>query len=115
LDSQSLHALLTQLLPPAGEFGIGGAVFFLFGYGLKKLLKLLSMVFALFSGLIGLGLWYANLQGWIHLTVDWVKIEAAISSATWLFNSMSQVLATLPRAAFFSGAAVGFLAGLKKG
>ena len=54
LDSQTTQALLTGLLPLAGEFGFGGAIFFIFGYTLKKLFKILALIFVFFFGLFGL-------------------------------------------------------------
>lgn len=117
MDSQTTQALITQLLPLVGEFGFGGALFFVFGYTLKKVLKIIAMIFVFFFGLFGLGLWYANLKGWVNISVDWMKVETAlISAVTWTMNGLLQVVNTAPQqGAFFSGSAVGFLAGLKKG
>ena len=83
MDSQTTQALLTGLLPLAGEFGFGGAIFFIFGYTLKKVFKILAMIFIFFFGLFGLGLWYANMKGWVNINVDWAQVEAAsLSGAT---------------------------------
>jgi len=97
--------------------GSGEQSSFFFGYTLKKVFKILAMIFVFFLGLFGLGLWYANLKGWVNVAVDWIKVEAAlISGVTWLVNALLQVLNTVPQqGASFSGSAIGFLAGVKKG
>ena len=46
MDSQTTQALLTTFLPLAGEFGFGGAIFFIFGYTVKKVFKILTMIFS---------------------------------------------------------------------
>ena len=106
---------LSSLLPSVGSFSGGGAVGALLGYGFKKLVKVLLIVLAAFTALIGIPLGYLTYEGVI--TINWDRLfellnSAASASASW-FSTATQALAVAVPA--FGGFAAGFALGFQKG
>ena len=71
---------LSSFLPTIGSFSGAGAVGALLGYGFKKLLKVLLIVLAAFTALIGIPLGYLAYEGVI--TINWDKLYTLLDSAT---------------------------------
>ena len=106
---------LSSLLPTVGSFTGAGAVGALLGYGCKKLLKVLLVILAAFTALIGIPLGYLTYEGVI--TINWDKLyalldSAATVSASW-FSTTAQAAAIAVPA--FGGFAAGFAVGFQKG
>jgi uncharacterized membrane protein (Fun14 family) len=106
---------LSSLLPAIGSFSGAGAVGALLGYGLKKLLKVLLIVLAAFTALIGIPLGYLAYEGVV--TINWDRLYALLNSAasasvSW-FSTVTQAVAVAVPA--FGGFATGFAVGFQKG
>ena len=106
---------IPNLLPALGSFTGAGAVGALLGYGFKKLLKVLLVVLAAFTALIGIPLGYLSYEGVI--TINWDRLyalldSAATASASW-FSSAAQAMTVAVPA--FGGFAAGFAVGFQKG
>ena len=106
---------LSNLLPAVGSFTGAGAVGALLGYGFKKLMKVLLVVLAAFTALIGIPLGYLSYEGVI--TINWDRVyvlldSAATASASW-FSSAAQAVAIAVPA--FGGFVAGFAVGFQKG
>ena len=106
---------LPNLLPALGSFSGAGAVGALLGYGFKKLVKVLLIVLAAFTALIGVPLGYLTYEGVI--TVNWDRLYALLNSAasagaSW-FSTAAQVVAVAVPA--FGGFLTGFAVGFQKG
>jgi uncharacterized membrane protein (Fun14 family) len=102
---------LSSLLPSIGSFSGAGAVGALLGYGFKKLVKVLLVVLAAFTALIGIPLGYLTYEGVI--TVNWGRLSELLSaSASWLSTTAQAVAVAVPA---FGGFATGFALGFQKG
>jgi len=106
---------LSSLLPAIGSFSGAGAVGALLGYGFKKLLKVLLIVLAGFTALIGIPLGYLTYEGVI--TINWDRLysllnSAASASASWFSTATQAVAVAVPA---FGGFATGFAVGFQKG
>ena len=106
---------LSSLLPAIGSFSGAGAAGALLGYGFKKLLKVLLIVLAAFTALIGIPLGYLTYEGVI--TINWDRLytflsSAATASASWLSTTAQAFAVAVPA---FGGFATGFAVGFQKG
>ena len=106
---------LSSLLPSIGSFSGAGAVGALLGYGFKKLVKVLLVVLAAFTALIGIPLGYLSYEGVI--TINWDRLyvllnSAASASVSWLSTAAQAVAVAVPA---FGGFAAGFAVGFQKG
>ena len=106
---------LSSLLPVVGSFSGAGAVGALLGYGVKKLLKVLLIVLAAFTALIGIPLGYLAYEG--ILTINWDRLYAlldstASASVSWLSTAAQAVAVAVPA---FGGFITGFAVGFQKG
>jgi len=87
---------------PGVEFGGGGLVGFLIGYGLKKIAKLLLIVFSVLVALVSIPLAYLSYKGIItinySLLMQYVtQAETyAISTATWLYTTVGGMTQSFP-------------------
>ena len=70
---------LSSLLPSIESFSGAGAVGALLGYGFKKLVKILLVILAAFTALIGIPLGYLTYEGVI--TINWDRLYALLDSA----------------------------------
>ena len=106
---------LSSLLPAVGSFSGAGAVGALLGYGFKKLLKVLLIVLAAITALIGIPFGYLTYEGVI--TINWDRLYAllnsAVSSSVSWFSATAQAVAIAVPA--FGGFATGFAVGFQKG
>jgi len=110
-----MTADLSSLLPAIGSFSGAGAVGALLGYGFKKLLKVLLIVLAAFTALIGAPLGYLTYEGVI--TINWDRLYALLNAAasvsvSWLSTASQAVAVAVPA---FGGFATGFAVGFQKG
>ena len=71
-DENTLVADFSSLLPSIGSFTGAGAIGALLGYGFKKLVKVLLIVLAAMTALIGVPLGYLTYEGVI--TINWDKL-----------------------------------------
>ena len=106
---------LSSLLPSIGSFSGAGGVGALLGYGFKKLVKVLLVVLAAFTVLIGIPLGYLTYEGVI--TINWDRFyallnSAAYASASWFSTAAQAVAVAVPA---FGGFAAGFAVGFQKG
>ena len=106
---------VSNLLPAVGSFTGAGAVGALLGYGFKKLLKVLLIVLAAFTALIGIPLGYLSYEGVI--TINWDRLyalldSAATASVSWFSTAAQAVSIAVPA---FGGFAAGFALGFHKG
>jgi uncharacterized membrane protein (Fun14 family) len=106
---------LSSLLPSIGSFSGAGAVGALLGYGFKKLLKVLLIILAAFTALIGIPLGYLSYEGVI--IINWDRLyallnSAASASASWFSTAAQAVAVAVPA---FGGFAAGFAVGFQKG
>ena len=106
---------LSNLLPTVCSFTGAGAVGALLGYGFKKLLKVLLVVLAAFTALIGIPLGYLSYEGVI--TINWDRLyalldSAATAGASWFSTTAQAVAIAVPA---FGGFAAGFAVGFQKG
>ena len=110
-----LVVTLSSLLPSIGSFSGAGAVGALLGYGMKKLVRVLLIVLAAFTALIGIPFGYLTYEGVI--TINWDRLyalldSAASSSISWLSTTAQAVAVAVPA---FGGFAAGFAVGFQKG
>jgi len=110
-----LVVTLSSLLPSIGSFSGAGAVGALLGYGMKKLMKVLLIVLAAFTALIGIPFGYLTYEGVI--TINWDRLYALLDSAasisiSWLSTTAQAVAVAVPA---FGGFAAGFAVGFQKG
>ena len=110
-----LVVTLSSLLPSIGSFSGAGAVGALLGYGMKKLVKVLLIVLAAFTALIGIPFGYLTYEGVI--TINWDRLYALLDSAasisvSWLSTTAQAVAVAVPA---FGGFAAGFAVGFQKG
>jgi len=106
---------VSDLLPSIGSFSGAGAVGALLGYGFKKLLKVLLVVLAAFTALIGIPVGYLTYEGVI--TVNWNRLyellnSAASATTSWFSMAAQAVSVAVPA---FGGFAAGFALGFQKG
>ena len=105
---------LSSLLPSIGSFSGAGGVGALLGYAFKKLVKVLLIVLAAITALIGIPKGYLTYEGVI--TVNWDKLyallDSAASSASWFSTATQAVAVAVPA---FGGFAAGFALGFQKG
>ena len=106
---------LSSFLPTIGSFSGAGAVGALLGYGFKKLLKVLLIVLAAFTALIGIPLGYLAYEGVI--TINWDRLYALLNSAasasvSWFSTAAQAVAIAVPA---FGGFVAGFAVGFQKG
>jgi len=106
---------LSNLLPALGSFSGAGAVGALLGYGFKKLVKVLLIVLAAITALIGIPLGYLTYEGVI--TINWDRLYALLNSAasastSWFSTAAQAVSVAIPA---FGGFAAGFAVGFQKG
>jgi uncharacterized membrane protein (Fun14 family) len=106
---------LSNFLPTIGSFSGAGAVGALLGYGFKKLLKVLLIVLAAFTALIGIPLGYLAYEGVI--TINWDRLYALLDSAasasiSWFSTAAQAVAIAVPA---FGGFVAGFAVGFQKG
>ena len=106
---------LSGLLPSIGSFSGAGAVGALLGYGMKKLVKVLLIVLAAFTALIGIPFGYLTYEGVI--TINWDRLYALLDSTdstsiSWLSTTAQAVAVAVPA---FGGFAAGFAVGFQKG
>jgi uncharacterized membrane protein (Fun14 family) len=106
---------LSSLLPSIGSFSGAGAVGALLGYGFKKLVKVLLIVLAAITALIGIPLGYLTYEGVI--TINWDRLYALLNSAasasvSWFSTTAQAVAIAVPA---FGGFAAGFAVGFQKG
>jgi uncharacterized membrane protein (Fun14 family) len=115
-SSGLVSSLLTSMGPLLPQIGSGAAVGYVGGWLAKKALKIVMYVAAIFLGLIGAGIAYAESQGWVTVTVHWNAISAStqglIASATSSLGTLSSVLASVT--AFSGTAAAMFVLGFNK-
>ena len=110
-----LVVTLSSLLPSIGSFSGAGAVGALLGYGMKKLVRVLLIVLAAFTALIGIPFGYLTYEGVI--TINWNRLYALLDSAasisiSWLSTTAQAVAVAVPA---FGGFAAGFAVGFQKG
>jgi uncharacterized membrane protein (Fun14 family) len=106
---------LSTILPAVGSFSVAGTVGALLGYGFKKLLRVLLIVLATFTALIGIPIAYLTYEGII--TINWDRLyallnSAASASASWFSSAAQAVSVAVPA---FGGFAAGFALGFQKG
>jgi uncharacterized membrane protein (Fun14 family) len=108
----------SSLIIPGAEFGGGGLVGFMMGYGLKKIAKLLLI---LFSGLVALAaIVLAALSYTGIITINYAAATPYITqaesyvipTATWLYTIIGGMTQGLP---ILAGVGMGFTLGLAKG
>ena len=114
-DGDTLVADLSSLLPSLGSFSGAGAIGALLGYGFKKLVKVLLIVLAAITALIGIPLGYLAYEGVI--TINWDRLyslleSAASASVSWFSTTAQAVAVAVPA---FGGFAAGFAVGFQKG
>jgi len=114
-DENTLVADFSSLLPSIGSFTGAGAIGALLGYGFKKLVKVLLIVLAAMTALIGVPLGYLTYEGVI--TINWDKLYALLDSAasasiSWLSTTAQAAAIAVPA---FGGFAAGFAIGFQKG
>jgi len=112
-----MTSLLTSLLP---QIVSGGGIGFVGGWLAKKVVRIVMYVAAFFIGLIGVGVAYAESQGWVTVTVHWDAISASaqglLSAATSNLSSLSSLGSVLSGVTAFSGTfAAMFVLGFKQG
>jgi uncharacterized membrane protein (Fun14 family) len=106
---------LSTILPAVGSFSGAGAVGALLGYGFKKLVKVLLIVLAASTALIGIPMGYLSYEGVI--TINWNRLSTLLNSATsagasWVSSAAQAVAVAVPA---FGGFALGFGVGFQKG
>ena len=106
---------LSGLLPSIGSFSGAGAIGALLGYGFKKLVKVLLIVLAAITALIGIPLGYLTYEGVI--TINWDRLYALLDSAasagiSWFSTTAQAAAIAIPA---FGGFAAGFAVGFQKG
>ena len=106
---------LSSLLPVIGGVSGAGAVGALLGYGFKKLLRVLLIVVAGITTIVGIPLGYLAYKGII--TVDWnglyTLMENGVTASANLAGNLIQTTTTgLP---MMGGFGIGFAIGFKQG
>lgn len=90
------------------------------GWLAKKAVRIVMYVAAFFIGLIGVGVAYAESQGWVTVTVHWDAISASaqglLNAAISSLGSLSSLGSILSSITAFGGTfAAMFILGFKKG
>jgi len=108
----------SSLVIPGTEFGGGGLIGFVIGYGLKKIARLLLIVFSVLVAAVSIPLAYLSYKGII--TINYALLipyvtqaeNYVISTATWLYTIIGGMTQGLP---ILAGVGMGFTLGLAKG
>jgi uncharacterized membrane protein (Fun14 family) len=106
---------LSTILPAVGSFSVAGTVGALLGYGFRKLLKVLLVVLAAFTALIGIPMGFLSYEGVI--TINWDRLSALLNSAAsagafWFSSAAQAVAVAVPG---FGGFLAGFALGFQRG
>jgi uncharacterized membrane protein (Fun14 family) len=113
--SSSATSTLIQLFgPAAAELGFSGILGYVLGYALKKILKLIIGITAIFAGIqIGFLYWLQRI-GAINVTINYDKLASIGTNAvTWGTSQLGSLAAfastiSLVGTGFVAGAALGF-------
>lgn len=113
-----MSATSSSLVIPGAEFGGGGLLGFMIGYGLKKIAKLLLILFSVLVAFVSIPLAYLSYKGII--TINYALLlpyvtqaeNSVVSNATWLYTIVGGMTQGLP---ILAGVGMGFTLGLAKG
>ena len=108
----------SSLVIPIAEFGGGGLVGFVVGFGLKKIAKLLLILFSVLIAVVSIPVVYLSYKGII--TINYALLMSyvtqaetyVISTATWLYTIVGGMTQSFP---ILGGLSMGFTLGVAKG